>query len=145
MHILSEGLLDLAASVQNGAVIVAAEIRADLLQRQLSQLASQIHPNLAWQQRAARSTAGLQLPRLNLEITADPLGNPFHSRPISLRLDAKLFGQCFHIQRLAMKPRQPRQASDSSFKLASAAREMLGQPGGDIDSHLQITPLDALL
>ena len=52
-----EGFLDLAAGVQHGAVVAAAEVGADLLQRQAGQLAGEVHADLARQQGAAPAAA----------------------------------------------------------------------------------------
>ncbi len=123
---MREGLLDLAAGVQDRAVVPAAEIGADLLQRQLGQLAGQIHADLARQQHAARSTARLELSRLDLEIAADTLGDAFHGRLAGRRLDAEIVGDRLDTERLTVQARQARQAGDGPFELANAAGDMLG-------------------
>src|SRR5438876_11148126 len=60
----------LPAGVQDGAVIAAAEVGADLLERQSGEVPGQVHTDLSRQQDVAVPATRLQLPRFHTEVAA---------------------------------------------------------------------------
>ena len=73
-RVAAEGLFDLAAGVQDRAVVAAPKVSTDLLQRQRCQLTGEVHADLTRQQDVPRPIAGLQLLGTRLELATDRSG-----------------------------------------------------------------------
>jgi len=90
--IARQGLLDLAAGVHDGAVVSAAEIPTDLVERQRGKPPREVHADLPGQQCVPAAAARLQLIRLNLEVRTDARGDALDARPSVVCLGAKESG-----------------------------------------------------
>ena len=87
-------------------MVAAAEVGADLYQRQARQLAGQVHADLPRHQYAAVAPFRLQLPRLHLEIAADALGDALHRDAAGVGLFAEVLGHRRHVRGRAALPQQ---------------------------------------
>jgi hypothetical protein len=101
-HVVRQGFSDLAAGMKDSAMVPAAEMTANLFERQVGKLPRQVHANLARHQDVSVTASGLQVPRVDPEVTSYLLRDAFHGQSVCLNQLLKMTGYRSHVQGLIM-------------------------------------------
>jgi hypothetical protein len=139
-----QGLLDLAAGMQDSRMVAAAEVGADLLQGQLGQVAGQIHADLARQESIVLAMARPELPRLDAKVAAHPRGDALDRRAAGIDLGAEMSHRGWQVEGMPADLVQGLELRNGPLELPAASRQVLSKPIKDFARDGELAALGQL-